>query len=88
MTGIAKSAIIRAWAILIGLSAASAVLTLVMGVRIDRKLAGALILLFALFKARVILADYLGLANAPTWQRGFNLTLTVFCGLLLGLYLI
>ncbi len=49
--------------------------------------AGVLILLLALFKARIILSRYLGLSQVPTWRRGFNLSLSLFCLMLLGLYL-
>jgi hypothetical protein len=51
-------------------------------------LAGAVILTLAWLKARVILGRYLGLAQAPFWARGFGVSLALFCGLLLGLYLI
>ncbi|MBV1863050.1 MAG: hypothetical protein KUG74_01320 [Rhodobacteraceae bacterium] len=51
-------------------------------------LAGCLILVFAWAKARIILADYLGLAQAPFWRRGFNLVLGLFILVALGLFLI
>ena len=47
-----------------------------------------IILTLAWLKARVILGRYLGLAAAPFWRRGFNLSLALFCLLLLGLYLV
>jgi hypothetical protein len=50
--------------------------------------AGVAILVLAWLKARVILVRYLGLARAPFWARGFGVSLALFCGLLLGLYLI
>ncbi len=47
---------------------------------------GALVL--AWLKARIVLSRYLGLAAAPSWQRGFEISLALFCLLLLGLYLL
>ena len=37
---------------------------------------------------RLILTRYLGLANAPFWRRGFDVTLGLFVLLLLALYLV
>ena len=54
---------------------------------IDRRIMGGVVLMLALLKARVILSRYLGLWRAPSWRRGFNLSLTAFCLTLLGLYL-
>jgi len=50
-------------------------------------LGGALILALAWWKARVILARYLGLAQAPFWRRGFDTVLALYAALLLVLYL-
>lgn len=64
----------RAWVILIALSAASTALA-------ASGLAGAAlalpILLLAGLKAHVILRDYLRLAGAPGWLRGFDLGLAL-----------
>lgn len=64
----------RAWVILIALSAASTALA-------ASGLAGAAlalpILLLAGLKAHVILRDYLRLASAPAWLRGFDLGLAL-----------
>lgn len=79
------SRVTLAWCVLLALSAASTVMAasglggapLVVGVL---GLAG--------LKARIILADYLGLTVAPDWQRGFDLGLALlllaFAGLALA----
>ena len=77
----------RAWLMLLVLSGGSAVVAELVGSGLDRRLAGAMIILLALLKARIILSRYLGLSQAPTWRRGFNLSLSLFCLMLLGLYL-
>jgi nitric oxide reductase NorF protein len=74
-----------AWAALIALSLGAAALTLLM---LPAKIAGGLMLLLALFKARIILAQYLELAHAPDWLRGFTLVLVLFAFTLFGLFLI
>ncbi len=78
----------RAWVALIVLSGLSAVAAGLINRGVDIRVTGTAVLLLALIKARIILAHYLGLAAAPSWRRGFNLSLTLFCILLLGLYLI
>ena len=78
----------KAWIWLIVLSGGSAVVAVLVDQGLDRRLAGAAILLLALFKSRMILSRYLDLAEAPTLRRGFNLVLSLFFALLLGLYLI
>lgn len=76
-----------AWIILIFLSVLSAFAAELVNASIDRRITGVMVLILALFKARVILSRYLGLWAAPSWRRGFNLSLTAFCLLMLGLYL-
>jgi hypothetical protein len=49
--------------------------------------AGAVLALAAL-KADVILTRYLGLADAPSWRRGFRAALALLMLALFGLYLI
>ena len=49
--------------------------------------AGVIILGLALIKGRIILSRYLGLETTRFWRRGFNLALTVYALVLLGLYL-
>jgi hypothetical protein len=78
----------RAWLHLLLLSALSTVVAAAMSAGYDAKIAGGIVLLLALLKARVILSRYLGLADAPTWRRGFNLSLSLFMLCALGLYLI
>lgn len=87
MTRISPDILSRAWLMLMVLSGGSAVVAALVGSGLDRRLAGTLIILLALFKARIILSRYLGLSQAPTWRRGFNLSLSLFCLMLLGLYL-
>jgi hypothetical protein len=58
------------------------------GIGLNRNMAGVAILLLALLKSRVILSRYLGLWQAQSWLRGFNITLCFFAALLLGLYLL
>ena len=77
----------RAWIALIVLSGLSTIAAGLVEAGIDRRVTGVMVLLLALFKARIILSRYLGLWAAPSWRRGFNLSLTAFCLLLLGLYL-
>ena len=78
----------KAWVWLIALSGGSAVVAVLVGQGLDRRAAGAAILLLALLKSRTILSRYLGLAEAPSLQRGFNLVLSIYFVLLLALYLI
>ncbi|MDF1718853.1 MAG: cytochrome C oxidase subunit IV family protein [Antarcticimicrobium sp.] len=86
--GLRPDALTRAWIALVALSGASALVAALAGVQIDRRLAGAVVLALALVKSRLILSRYLGLWRAPSWRRGFNLTLTLFGLLLLALYLV
>lgn len=80
--------ILRAWVALVVLSLASAIAAWLVNAGLDPRLTGSVVLFLALMKARVILARYLGLDGAPSWRAGFNLVLTLFCLLLLGLYLV
>lgn len=75
----------KAWVLLLALSAAATAMA-------ASGLAGAAlalpILMLAGLKAHVILRDYLGLASAPGWLRGFDLGLALlilaFAGLALA----
>lgn len=78
----------RAWIGLIALSCGSALVAATLRIGLDHTLVGILILFLALIKTRLILAHYLGLSRAPGWRYGFNVTLTLFCLLLLVLFLI
>lgn len=75
----------KAWAMLLALSAASTALAAsgVTGVALSLP-----VLMLSGLKAHVILRDYLGLAVAPGWLRGFDLGLTclilAFAGLSLA----
>lgn len=88
MTAVRTDPLVRAWIALIALSGCSAVVSALVDGGLNRSLAGAAILLLALFKSRVILSRYLGLWQAPSLLRGFTITLGFFAALLLGLYLI
>ncbi len=83
-----RRALYIAWGTLIALSLASTVLALP-ALWVHWPIAtGIAVMLLAWLKARIILTQYLGLAAAPTWRRGFNFALAMLCLLMLGLYLI
>lgn len=74
----------RAWLLLIALSFATTVFA---GVLPEASpIFVAVMLVLAGVKSRVILSDYLGLRDAPTFQRGFTMILIGFLGLVLLLY--
>jgi hypothetical protein len=77
-----RFALTRAWGALVGLSLLAAAFSAGLPTRV----AAPVIVLLALFKARLILSDYLDLRSAPAWRRGFTMVLVLFCGLVLGLY--
>ena len=81
-------ALILGWAMLIGFSTVSTFVSILPVPSQWHAASGAIVLLLAWLKARVILSRYLGLCAAPFWARGFGLALGVFCTVLLGLYLI
>ena len=80
--------LIRAWVWLLALSIGSTGAAFAVSTHSGVTVAGCLILALSWAKARIILADYLGLANAPFWRRGFNLVLTLFTLTAMGLFLI
>lgn len=80
-------ALTKAWIWLIALSGGSALVAMFVEQGMDRRIAGGLILALALLKSRTILSRYLGLSEAPSLRRGFNMVLTFYCVFLLGLYL-
>jgi len=86
-----RDPLLRAWAALMLLSLGSTVIARLVGTgglgRASGLVAGAAILALAWAKARVILARYLGLAQAPSWRPGFEIVLGVYALGLLGLYL-
>ncbi|MFY0659757.1 MAG: cytochrome C oxidase subunit IV family protein [Shimia sp.] len=74
----------RAWLLLMALSFATTVFA---GVLPEAgPIFVAAVLGLAGVKSRVILSDYLGLRDAPTFQRGFTMILIGFLGLALMLY--
>lgn len=79
----------RAWVWLIGLSVLSTVLALGQPLLppMVAKLAGLLVLAIAGLKARIILSDYLELADTPRIRRGFTFALALFLLAAAGLYL-
>ncbi|GGE81713.1 nitric oxide reductase F protein [Stappia taiwanensis] len=87
-----RNPLLRAWGLLIGLCLASTLVALAVERTSFAGLAatgaGATILLLAWLKARIILSEYLGLAAAPFWRRGFEIVLALYALLLLGLYTI
>ena len=75
----------RAWLALLALSVVSALLTVQ---HISPSFLAGGILILALVKCRVILANYLDLAASPFWLRGFSIVLTGFTLVIFVLYLI
>jgi len=86
-----RDPLLRAWAALMALSLCSTLVAAMVtggGLGGSASLAaGAAILALAWAKARVILARYLGLAQAPSWRQGFEIVLGLFALGLLVLYL-
>ncbi len=68
----------KAWGWLVGLSAATTVLTLVDLEGPLQIFAGFLILALAGWKARIILRQYLGLQVSVFWRQSFDVFLGVF----------
>lgn len=85
---ILQDPILRAWLSLLVLSGASVLVAYIVPAGFNQAAIGAVILLLAWMKARVILSRYLGLWQAPSWRSGFYWVLGFYCLLLLGLYLI
>jgi len=80
----------RDWTLLVGLSALSTLLAVLLPdlIGIDLRLAGAMLLALGFAKAQLILADYLGLAAARSWLSGFTSVLALLIGLWLALLLL
>ncbi|MEC9472622.1 MAG: cytochrome C oxidase subunit IV family protein [Pseudomonadota bacterium] len=74
------------WIALLGLSAATVLVTTGGTGHFSPALFGGLLLLLAFIKARIILSRYLGLWQAPAWLSGFSWVIGFFCLLLLVLY--
>lgn len=77
-----------AWGTLIALSLVSTLLSVLGFGAHWPVVTGTAILVLAWLKARIILSQYLGLAAAPSWRRGFDFALAMLCLLMLALYLI
>lgn len=69
---------IEAWVILVALSLATTVSTLVDASGAVRLAVGGTVLALAGLKARVILARYLHLARSAFWMRSFDLAIGLF----------
>lgn len=80
--------LLNTWVWLIALSGGSALVAYVATHGFDRRLTGAVILTLALIKARLILSQFLGLAQAPGWLSGFSWVTGLVGALILGLYLV
>lgn len=79
---------IRGWVALVTLSALTTLLTLPRTSGTTRLVAGALVLVFAGLKARVILRRYLGLSASAFWSRAFDIVIFLFLLLAYGVYLL
>ncbi|TNF17794.1 MAG: nitric oxide reductase F protein [Rhodobacteraceae bacterium] len=77
--------LLKAWLWLLALSFLAAATT---QAPVPRWLVAAVILLLALFKARIILARYLDLYRAPGWLTGAVVVFTIWTLLAFGLYLV
>ena len=79
MTGV-----LRAWLVLIAASAATTALAFV---HAHGLWVAAVLIALTLVKSRVILSDYLRLAQVPPIRRGFMAVLTLWAGVALALFL-
>lgn len=77
---------IRGWVALVAMSAMTTALTLLHPEGAARLAVGALVLLLAGLKARVILRRYLALERSRFWSSGFSLAIGIFLLLALALY--
>lgn len=77
--------LIAAWVILMLLTGATAVAGRVGAGTHLGPLWMAALALVTLFKARMILTDYLGLYRAPSWRGGFTMALILVIGAAFGL---
>ena len=84
MSPLSTTIYLRAWGALIVLTGLGTLVSQ-MSVLPD-KIAGLLILAVALFKAWIILLNYLGLRGAPSWRAGGVATLVFSVLVLAGLY--
>lgn len=82
-----RRSLIIAWGMLIALSLGSTLLSFSGFWTQWPVAAGIAVMALGWQKARIILWQYLGLKQSPTWRRGFDVALTGLCLLMLGLYL-
>lgn len=83
---IAGNRLARAWLVLIAFSAASALLTTGI-LPLSSRIAGLCLLTLACAKARVILADYLGLRVSAAWLSGFTTVIAIYVAALAAFFL-
>lgn len=88
MMRLVRDRLLRGWAALVALGAGTGLAALGIEAGLWAPPLGAAILTLAWLKARLILARYLGLDEAPAWRRGFDTAVAAFLLLLLGLYLV
>lgn len=81
-----QSGLLQGWLILVALSAGTAAVTIAGADGPSRLFTGAVVLMLAGLKARIILGRYLGLARSRFWMRGFESALVLFLGLAFCVY--
>jgi len=69
---------IEAWGLLVALSLATTVLTLIEASGHVRLVIGGAVLVLAGLKARIILSRYLHLAHSAFWMRSFDMAIGLF----------
>ena len=75
----AARSLLKAWVALVALSVCTALLSAAHASQSGHRIMiAAGLLTLAGIKARVILADYLGLRTSPFWSRAFGFTLGLF----------
>ncbi|MFA9474158.1 MAG: cytochrome C oxidase subunit IV family protein [Filomicrobium sp.] len=79
-------ALIEAWAVLVGLSAATTILSIFEVSGRGGVIIAGFVLLLAGIKARVILSRYLQLRNSRFWTRSFDFAIGSFLLLSFGLF--
>lgn len=83
----AARGLVQVWGVLVALSATTTSLTMVSSQGNAKHWIAAAVLVLAGFKARVILARYLGLAASLFWTRAFDIVLGIFLALAFVIYL-
>ena len=80
--------LVKAWAGLVALGAATSLAAAIVGPPPIPPLAAAVVLALAWLKARLILRHYLGLAAAPSWRGGVDAVIAAYLVLLFGLFVL